>query len=276
MKKILVPTDLSENANHALRYAMKLGKQTGFDEIFLLNATTVPVNPGDTLLPVTKLLLEDSQKQMAEFLTEVKSWEDAEAFDIHIQSSVDDAVSAIRDYANKIQPDLIVMGTKGTSGIGEFLFGTVSAAVLEQSDIPVLVIPGDVPFQKISSIAFAADLKNIENMDSLRILKNLCIALQVRLHIVHVASNATLNIEESKEKSDLLSYFHGLQLQFHSITSESIYTGIEIFMQDFDLDAIAVLSRRRNFFEKIFHTSMSKRIAYRTFLPLLSMKELSA
>lgn len=276
MKKILVPTDLSENANHALRYAMKLGKQTGFDEIFLLNATTVPVNPGDTLLPVTKLLLEDSQKQMAEFLTEVKSWEDAEAFDIHIQSSVDDAVSAIRDYANKIQPDLIVMGTKGTSGIGEFLFGTVSAAVLEQSDIPVLVIPGDVPFQKISSIAFAADLKNIENMDSLRILKNLCIALQARLHIVHVASNATLNIEESKEKSDLLDYFHGLQLQFHSLTSESIYTGIEIFMQDFDLDAIAVLSRRRNFFEKIFHTSMSKRIAYRTFLPLLSMKELSA
>jgi len=276
MKKILVPTDLSENANHALRYAMKLGKQAGFDEIFLLNATTVPVNPGDTLLPVTKLLLEDSQKQMAEFLTEVKSWEDAEAFDIHIQSSVDDAVSAIRDYANKIQPDLIVMGTKGTSGIGEFLFGTVSAAVLEQSDIPVLVIPGDVPFQKISSIAFAADLKNIENMDSLRILKNLCIALQARLHIVHVASNATLNIEESKEKSDLLDYFHGLQLQFHSLTSESIYTGIEIFMQDFDLDAIAVLSRRRNFFEKIFHTSMSKRIAYRTFLPLLSMKELSA
>ncbi|MCZ2442709.1 MAG: universal stress protein [Flavobacteriales bacterium] len=274
MKKILIPTDFSENANHALRYAIQMGKYIGFEEIFLLNATTVPVNPGDTLLPVSKILLEDSQKRMQEFLKEVKTWDGAELFTFHVHSSVDDPVAAIIAYAEKIRPDMIIMGSKGASGIGEFLFGTVAASVLEESDIPVWVIPGNISFDKIRSIAFAADLKTLENLDSLRLLKNICIALEAKLQMVHVTKDKNLDIDQSKEKETLLNYFHGIQVQFHSVISENIYTGIEIFMQDANPDVVAVLSRKRNFFDKIFHSSMSKRMAYRTFIPMLSMKEI--
>ncbi len=93
------------------------------------------------------------------------------------------------------------------------------------------------------------------------------------MHLVHVSDDAVMDENELKEKQELLDYFHGLKMQFHVITSESIYTGMEIFMYDFQPDIVAVLSRRYSFFERIFKTSMSKRVAHRTFLPLLSMKE---
>ncbi|MBW7937263.1 MAG: hypothetical protein H3C71_09040, partial [Flavobacteriales bacterium] len=94
------------------------------------------------------------------------------------------------------------------------------------------------------------------------------------LQMVHVTKDKNLDIDQSKEKETLLNYFHGIQVQFHSVISENIYTGIEIFMQDANPDVVAVLSRKRNFFDKIFHSSMSKRMAYRTFIPMLSMKEI--
>ncbi|MCX7744210.1 MAG: universal stress protein [Flavobacteriales bacterium] len=276
MERILVPTDLSENAETALKYALQLSRSIGLSEIYLLNATSVPVNPGDTFVPVTTLLLEDSQKLMADYKQKVESWEEAKGFTIHVHSEVDDAVTAIRNYADKIKPDLIIMGTKGASGIGEFLFGTVSAATLDHSEYPVLVIPGKTTYRKPESFAFFADLKTLEIKDSLRVLKNLCIALEAELHLVHVSDDAVMDENEIKEKKALLEYFHGLKMQFHVITSESIYTGMEIFMYDFQPDIVAVLSRRYSFFERIFKTSMSKRVAHRTFLPLLSMKEKEA
>lgn len=276
MEKILVPTDFSENANVALKYALQLGRSIGLNKIYLLNATTVPVNPGDTFVPVTTILLEDSQKLMAEFKQKVEDWEEAKGFTFHVHSAVDDAVTAIKNYANKIKPDLIIMGTKGASGIGEFLFGTVSAAVLDHSDYPVLVIPGKTIYRKPDSMAFFTDLKKLEVKDSLQAIKNLCIALEAQLYLVHVSDDAVMDENELIEKQELLDYFHGLKMQFHVVTSESIYTGMEIFMQDFQPDVIAVLSRRYSFFERIFKSSMSKRVAYRTFLPLLSMKEKEA
>lgn len=276
MEKILVPIDFSENANVALKYALQLGRSIGLNEIYLLNATAVPVNPGDTFVPVTTLLLEDSQKLLAEFKQKVEDWEESKGFTFHVHSEVDDAVTAIKNYSYKIKPDLIVMGTKGASGIGEFLFGTVSAAVLDRSDYPVLVIPGKTSYRKPDAIAFFADLKNLEVKDSLQPLKNLCIALEAQLHLVHVSDDAVMDENELKEKQDLLDYFRGLKMQFHVITSESIYTGMEIFMQDFQPDMVAVLTRKHSFFERIFKSSISKRVAYRTFLPLLSMKEKEA
>lgn len=273
MEKILVPTDFSENAETALKYAIQLSRFIGLTEIYLLNATSVPVNPGDTFVPVTTILLEDSQKLMAEYKQKVEAWEESKGFTFHVHSVVDDAVTAIKNYADKIKPDLIIMGTKGASGIGEFLFGTVSAATLDHSEYPVLVIPGKTIYRKPESFAFFADLKTLEIKDSLRVLKNLCIALEAQLHLVHVSDDAVMDENELKEKQELLNYFHGLKMQFHVITSESIYTGMEIFMYDFQPDIVAVLSRRYSFFERIFKTSMSKRVAHRTFLPLLSMKE---
>lgn len=273
MEKILVPTDFSENAETALKYALQLSRSIGLSEIYLLNATSVPVNPGDTFVPVTTILLEDSQKLMAEYKQKVEAWDEAKGFIFHVHSEVDDAVTAIKNYANKIKPDLIIMGTKGASGIGEFLFGTVSAATLDHSEYPVLVIPGKTVYFKPESFAFFADLKTLEIKDSLRVLKNLCIALEAQLHLVHVSDDAVMDENELKEKQELLDYFHGLKMQFHVITSESIYTGMEIFMYDFQPDIVAVLSRRYSFFERIFKTSISKRVAHRTFLPLLSMKE---
>lgn len=47
----------------------------------------------------------------------------------------------ILDQADAVNADAIVLGSRGRGGIGSFLLGSVSHAVLQSADRPVLIVP---------------------------------------------------------------------------------------------------------------------------------------
>lgn len=273
MKKILVPTDFSAPAEEALRYALQFGSLAGANEIILLHSAYIPINPAETFVPVTNMLYEDSGKMMDALQAKAREWPETEGFTFTPVVMVDDMITSIRKASQNLNPDYIVMGTKGASGVQEFLFGTNAADVLEQSDVPVIVVPPQTVFKKPVEIVFAADLQNIPDMEVLATLKNLAIACESRLMVLHISQDLNLTAEELKEKEKLKDYFHGLDFYVQVLHSESIYTGIEIYLQDHSPDMMAVLSRRHGFFDKIFRASISKKVAHRTIIPLLSLRE---
>jgi len=272
-KRILVPTDFSTSADMALKYALNFGKYIGADEIHLLHAIQIPINPADTIVPTSQIMVDDSEKLLNELKQKVSSWPESMGFTILTHSVVEDVVTAVRNYSRDTEPQYVVMGTRGASGVEEFLFGTTAADVLENSDVPVLVVPAFNTFKKPGHIAFAADLANIANMEALAPLKNLAVGFNARIVILHVGQELELTEAEKKAKQELKDYFQGLDMEFEVIHSENIYTGIEGYIQDQVPDMVAVLTRKYKFFEKIFHTSVSKKIAHRTLIPLLSLRE---
>lgn len=142
LKRICVPTDFSEPAEHALRYGVTLAEKFGA-QLSLLHVVqdilpTVP-EPGLAMLPTEEIMrsLEKGAKEGLEnFLA--KEWSDR----INVVRAVRHGVPfhEICQFAKQETIDLVVMGTHGRTGLTHFLLGSVAERVVRSSPCPVLTI----------------------------------------------------------------------------------------------------------------------------------------
>jgi nucleotide-binding universal stress UspA family protein len=146
ISKIMVGIDGSEQSINAADYAIAIAKRHDA-EMIAVNALTSDIgyaysSPGVESPPLTIreiiLLAED----------EVKKWfngikEKADKSGIRLRSEIimakRSAVSAMLDYAEEQKIDLIVVGTRGRSGIKKMLLGSVASGLVTYAACPVLV-----------------------------------------------------------------------------------------------------------------------------------------
>ncbi|RIV17711.1 universal stress protein [Fibrisoma montanum] len=139
MKRILVPTDLSELANRALPVAVRLARQYDAD-IFLVHYLPFAiVDPGLTEAPTAiTTYLNDREEEVEAELTQLARHPDFQGVTIHpvVKRSDRGLFGMLID-----QPaDLIVMASHGSSGLEEWLFGSNAEHIVQQAHCPVLII----------------------------------------------------------------------------------------------------------------------------------------
>lgn len=140
--RILVPTDFSEPARHALRYASDLGRRLRSSLVVMYADTFLPpvdyANEfgvwADTNVPA--LEAEMKKKLAGEINTYVDST--VAASDVVCVAS---PAAGILEQAIKSHADLIVMGTHGRSGMPRIVFGSVTEEVMRRATVPVLAVP---------------------------------------------------------------------------------------------------------------------------------------
>lgn len=123
MKKLLVPTDFSEEAENALKVAAQLAKKYG-SEIFLTHLLELPLNQVDALshhseLPEAVFFMKLAHKKFEEVLA--KDYLDG--ITVHETVDFNQSFSGIADTAKQNHVDLIVMGSHGASGFKEMFIG---------------------------------------------------------------------------------------------------------------------------------------------------------
>jgi nucleotide-binding universal stress UspA family protein len=148
-KRILIPTDGSENAARAASVAIEFARK--FEaEVFVLHAIAIPAH---TLALVEGGMggLESSEtreyfalaRQKAKTIVDevVKS---AEAKNVKATAIIQEysfsVVETIVDHATKYNVDLIVIGTRGLTGFKKLLVGSVSSGVLNHAHCSVLIV----------------------------------------------------------------------------------------------------------------------------------------
>jgi nucleotide-binding universal stress UspA family protein len=156
IKQILVPTDFSENAQHALDYAVALAKKSSA-KLHLLHTPVIP----------TYLLMDLSYSPGPEAVTRILN-DSQEALDRQAAKIADTGLDhftairegtvheVIRDYAKEHDIDLVVLGTHGRTGVSKLMYGSVTERVIKTVHTPILVVPpegGSSP----SAIAVAYD-----------------------------------------------------------------------------------------------------------------------
>jgi nucleotide-binding universal stress UspA family protein len=150
--KILVPVDGSKYSQAAVEYALKMAKLTKA-KIIALHIMHLPTyayaySGGQGVSPVaipTPLPAEvsDSEKMAAKKIVDdvanmaENAGVDVETKIVEHHPSVPDAII---QFASEAGVDLIVMGTKGKTGIKRFLLGSVTESVVHHAHCPVLVV----------------------------------------------------------------------------------------------------------------------------------------
>lgn len=139
-KVILVPTDLSENAEEALDYACELARTLGA-KVHLLNVLTVPVVGVPELgMALTSTMIDTMVKDNKNALDQLASRKANLADIAPTILRTGDARDVINQTAKEIGADLIVVGTHGRRGVTRVLLGSVAETVVRTAPCPVLTV----------------------------------------------------------------------------------------------------------------------------------------
>lgn len=143
---ILVPTDFSPPAAHALRYAAALGARFGAHLLVVHADSFVPpvdftVSAGGTFGIAQDDMVEAAREQLQAF-AETNIGPDM-PYDVRVV--VGAPIDAILAQVRETGADLIVMGTHGRTGLRRMLFGSVTEAVMRLSPVPVIEINDFAP-----------------------------------------------------------------------------------------------------------------------------------
>ena len=146
MKRILIATDGSASAQHAVELGVELAKHEDAAIAFvhvLPLSYFVPTN-GFGLVGGVPYELTASDEAVLDDAIAVADREGVRAISRLLRG---DAVTEIIAYADLIGVDLIVVGSRGHGTIASTLLGSVSRGVLTHSETPVMVVRA-VPVQE--------------------------------------------------------------------------------------------------------------------------------
>ena len=140
VKKILMPTDLSEYARHALTYASELSSTFGatLHLIYVVDTEWLVTYDGVSLPNHKKTILERLQKEGEEGLKELKR--ELTGVDVETVARVGNPPVAVERYARENDIDLIVLATHGRTGLSHVLFGSKAERLVQSAPCPVLTI----------------------------------------------------------------------------------------------------------------------------------------
>lgn len=289
MKTIAVPTDFSENAAYALKYAVELARHTS-GKIILFHNIDVPANLfGDDLLatadyslgtfpisPLTMGIMPELENINKEKLQELAAQLRFEADNkLIVETSYN--WGSLSDNLNELiyneAVDLVVMGTKGTYNFLNRLAGTNTASFIQVTQAPVLTIPTAARFQPFRNIAYATALEDDESL-FLHQLVNFAESFKADITLVNVKSNQQLDIVADEQiLNDIRKKFQNRNFNLVQLNKNKIAESIESFVSEHNFDLLAVAIHERSFLSSLFHTSISEQLALQSVIPLLALPE---
>lgn len=279
MKTILIPTDFSDNAAMAFSYGLIFARKISA-EIILYHVTHVP--HGVVPPPIASSFEYIESKALEDLI----KWKDSiikneRHVEVKLKVETGFAVDEISAFSKKNAVDMIIMGTKGASGIHEVFLGSNAAAVIEKASCPVLIIPDNAKFKNIEKIVFATNFQD-SDFQSISFLAEMASLFNSEILIVHIVQLTPVQ----KNKEDLPQWFkeelkkkvkveYG-KISFHVLTGGNVNDELENFMVKNNVDLLSLSMRKRTLFSKLFDRSLTKKMAYHTHTPLLAfhaMKE---
>ena len=265
-KKILVPIDFSSESANAVDTAASLAKNEG-SEMILLNVIEDPYtnvfktmggggfdDPRDSTFVVElKRRIEEKLQSLVENLNKA-------GVSASFQIKIGNVFGTISAYIDEVSADLIIMGSKGASGLDEVLVGSITEKVVKYVHCPVITVKDKVDLNHINSIVYPTDLKE-EQEKVLNDIKVLQKKHNAHLHLVKVYDSDFITRKEVEER---MKKFAGhFKLEDYSITAIKHPDEAEAILQfaeNNQADMIAMATHFRRGLEVLFNTRISKNV----------------
>lgn len=269
MKRILLATDFSESCLNALKFIKGVIQGTDIKvdlaHVYFINGNTLAsISPAsvDGLLKETKSsLLKELQELQAQLPKPNRG-------DLHAVYGVYPS-SDIVDIAVQHNSDLIVMALRQKYSLIDRLIGTITAQTILKSPVPVLAIPNGAQFNGIKEILFPTDFHhNQERSDAerkaLMWMQGLSQLLgKPKMRMVHVSDDHGNNVDVSYEDKNVPN------LSFLVTHAPQVDEGILATMTKFNIDLLAFYKPNRKFWERLYHSSITRKLLFKSRTPLL-------
>jgi len=273
MKRILVPTDFSEQAENALKVAAQLAAKTG-SEIYVLNSLEMPLHiasAGDSGgKPESLFFIKLSKRYFEELLKKpyLEGLLIHEAIIGHgeVYNDVEEAVSAKNI-------DLVIMGSHGTNGFMEMFIGSNTEKVVRTSKVPVLVIKNEhVEFQS-SNFVYATDFSE-ECKAPFRQAQKFAENIGAHINLLYVNTPGGFNTtsEINERAASFVKDLHIENFTVNIYNDTSVEKGILTFAKDTEAHLIGMGTHGRKGLSHFFNGSVSEDLVNHANMPVITFK----
>ncbi|NNE78444.1 MAG: universal stress protein [Pricia sp.] len=278
MKKILLPTDFSDNAWNAITYALEFFKDEKCEFYFLHTYTPTfyrvdYMMGGPTYSALPDMGVDIAQAGLDKTLTDVRSKYSNKNHQFKTLSAFNMLTDEIQELSETKNFDLIVMGTQGATGAKEIFLGTHTVHVIRKSKIPVMAIPEGYSFKEVRSIVFPTDYANPINENDIKFLIGTVKMHEAKLTILNVNDHTKLTKDQNAHKQSLSVFFNDLDHTFEQVSGQEMPNAIHEYIEHKNIGLLAMLSRNHSFLERLIVKSKVDSIGFHTKVPFLVMRD---
>lgn len=269
MKKLVVPTDFSDNALCAFRFAMEMVPSL---EV-ALEVMHVFALPGTEMVSGTHAQ-QRFEEWLSSFVKKGRKRVSSEVRNLPVQTRTLQGLTEAQLIKVSHEPEvkMMVMGAEGSGGIGKKWFGSVADIVARQAHCPVLLVPEGISFSGFRHILFASDYRAADPF----VLDNLlsfAALFQSSIHFVHVEKTGKCG-EYEKVEQRILDYLFqkgapSFSFEMSCLQAGDVTHGLEEYALTHKIDLLVMVATSRTFWETLFHRSQTKEMILRSKLPLL-------
>jgi len=264
MKKILVPTDFTTLSDNAIAFACQIALQMK-SEIFLLTVQSLPASDDASmaveLINTIQEANESKLKEAAETIIQThKGIKVSTTFSFGIPSIT------VKDYLESGEYDLVVMGTKGISGVDRFLFGSVAESVSKHSPCPVIIVHAENVYHPVKHIAVPIDInyKFNESHKVVHKIVELAEVFKAELDWFYV------NTDKGIKQEDIHFFLEdGKKIDIETVYGDTVEKGITSYCNSNKLDLLIIIKRDYNLVQQLFNRNIFAEILQYQSLPIM-------
>ena len=273
MKRILVPTDFSEQAENALKVAAQMAKKNG-SEIYVLNSLELPTHlasSGSTgAMPESLFFIKLAEKHFEELLKKpyLQGLLIHEAIIGH-----GEVYNDVSEVVNEKDIDLIIMGSHGINGFMEMFIGSNTEKVVRTSKTPVLVIKNEHEEFKTDNFVYATDFSE-ECKAPYKEAQKFAEGTNSHLNLLYVntPSGFKTTQEINERIKEFVKGFNEENYTVHIYNDTSIEKGILNFANETNANLIGMGTHGRKGISHFFNGSVSEDLVNHANMPVMTFK----
>jgi nucleotide-binding universal stress UspA family protein len=269
--KILIPTDFSVQAEFAYLMVKKLEEKTSIDIHFLhvLNVPdTVSMDSRGDIQTCGEIDVNYVIKQKEIAVRKLENLKVLYGNHINVHLVLGKTTDAILDFSSSNSFDLIVMGTKGSSGIKEILSGSEAQIIARRSKIPLLSLMCDRSDLQIQNVLLVHNFSNPKK-EGMELMHKLIKAFNTKVHFLQITS-AKVESEKGMVEADMKNFakLNGIDnYQCHLINDKDVENGVVHYNQMNNMDIICIGTHGKG---SLFHQSATEKLINHLYKPIIS------
>lgn len=275
MKTILLPTDFSDNALNAIKYALDLN--SGEACLFVL-LNTYEVNnyvegsafeatPIESKLDEARALSEEKLLELKNNLV-VQNKNTQHTFETVSKNY--NLIDAVEEQINSRELEVIVIGTQGNTTRYELDYGSNTIALMENiKNCPILAVPRNERFTGLNEIVLANGYKLKNEEKDFDYLTYLSKKNNAPIRVLNISETGGLSESQEENRKILQSYFKNVEYSFHMLEHVSVPVGIYCFSESRNSDMISFVNKKYTFIQKLLFKPLYKNLGNYAKIPVL-------
>jgi nucleotide-binding universal stress UspA family protein len=276
MNNFIVPIDFSEASKNAARYAAHIANGVSDAHLILYNVFQTLEYGSDSSPLGTDETEDESRKTIVDIALESVRTELTAITGVRISIVSEQSnrfLDSLEAYVLNNDIQFIVMGTTGSTRLGEMLMGGNTLNIVKRRIVPVIIVPPDAVSISAKNVLLLTDFKDTQYTVPIHSVKSVLDLFKPRLHIVNVDQDHYIQITEEykAERAKLEASLAVYSPDFYFIRLFDFMDAINQFVADNDIDLILTFPRKHSFLSNVFKTTNTVKLAYHSHVPIVAI-----